>query len=70
MNEKNFARVSPRPIGPKKKCEQNDFAGNALFSSSLVVFCCFIICFLLFYFFGVDKFKSRLAGFNFKTQKK
>ena len=30
MNEKKCARISPRPIGPKK-CEKNDFAGNVFF---------------------------------------
>ena len=69
MNEKKFERVSASPIGPKKM-SKNWFAGNVFFFSSLVVFfCCFIICFFVFYFLGVDKFKSRLAGLNFKTQK-
>ena len=68
MNEKLFAKVSPRPIGPKKM-SKIDFAGNVLFSSSLVVFSAFLSCvFIVFYLLGgVDKFKSRLAGFNFKT---
>ena len=53
MNEKKCARVSPRPIGPKKKVKKHDFAGNVLYSSSLVVFFfCFIICFFVFLFCG------------------
>ena len=68
MRWKKFARVSPRPIGPKEN-KKHVFAGNVFVSSSLVVFSVVLSCFLLFYFLGVDKFKSRLAGFNFKTKK-
>ena len=64
------SREVPLDHRPKKKCETIDFAGNVLFSSSLVVLFYFlIICFFEF-FGGVDKFKSRLAGFHFKTPKK
>ena len=64
MNEKKFARVSPRPIG-QKKCEKNDLQAMYFFSS-LVAFS--VVLSFVFLFLGVDKFKSWLAGFNFKTQ--
>ena len=42
----------PQTHRPQKKNIKNDFAGNVLVSSSLVVFfCCFIICFPVFFIF-------------------
>ena len=47
MNEKKFARVSPRPIG-QKKCEKNDLQAMYFFFLFGSFFCCFIICFFAF----------------------